>query len=901
MPAAGRAVVKEVSSTTGVIAAQDRHRRRGSTIEQLRASDQKEARERLGAEVVTTESETLGDGAFVERRTGNGSSWGSASDDAAEAQLDPRPFQCLADSLLPWTEHGKATRHGPLEVFQPCTSELRYRVIPASGLRPILPLPDALHLQVGPFTFEAVYGAESDGSLTARFLLDLTRGQLAAEEVVRIRAALERIGKNGPRVKFERTSLRLLEAGRGRAALEEIRRLMAAEPDDVGHQLRFALALRRLGLGEAARAAAARAVAMAPANGWAQRVQVSVLETDLVGRRLEPGCDLAGALAAQRRAVELEVERVDTRGYLGTLLLFGEGCRLLGRGAEPAEAVTVLKHSPKILDVNGRADDLMLALLATGRDAEAVEVARQRPQGRKRDAILIAGTALINGSAAAAVEAARLPPGERGETVRAATVHLSRRREYSLAAQVLETATAGSEDVARYQAMSAGLRVTHRLDLYPTDPATPQGAAAAMARAGAGLEPVEGLLARARGEGAPGTALRFALLVVAGVSHEVPPEVVADLAAAQPIRWEPDGADGGQLNFGPVLIYLVKEAGVWKVLAFFGETRQLARRALMLLDQGQPEAARRWLGWASSDSNRDSEWLAEAITPISVGPESSEDALRLLAAALGGVVPGAADAELVLKASLARANSPAARAAILLHLCNVHLEAGRYEAALSAAEAVLRELPGVPFGLGFRLRALGGLGRLDEVRRLTVLAGTDTTLTPRALRQIAHIAADLGAIAEAVALRERLRELVRPSATDLNSLAWEGLYLDLVPATARADAQRAVELAARSSTSELNTLATVLAETGEPEQAMVTLRKEVAAYGAVRDFDWLVIGRIAEAYDLPEVARAAYQRVEPPSRPSALSVWVLARRWMDRLDAAGRKPPAAVVKSTPPR
>jgi tetratricopeptide (TPR) repeat protein len=187
------------------------------------------------------------------------------------------------------------------------------------------------------------------------------------------------------------------------------------------------------------------------------------------------------------------------------------------------------------------------------------------------------------------------------------------------------------------------------------------------------------------------------------------------------------------------------------------------------------------------------------------------------------------------------------------------------------------------------------MGRIDEVRRLATLAVNDPALKPEALREISQRASEAGAIAEGVALRARVAEISTPTASDLNNQAWARLFIDDAKGlgSARAEAQRAVEQAPRARSSQLNTLAAVLAETGEPEQAMVTLRKGVAVAGGLDNADWVVIGRVAEAYGMPAEARRAYQRVEKPSRPSATSAWALAQRWLARLEAGDAKAPAA--------
>lgn len=201
-------------------------------------------------------------------------------------------------------------------------------------------------------------------------------------------------------------------------------------------------------------------------------------------------------------------------------------------------------------------------------------------------------------------------------------------------------------------------------------------------------------------------------------------------------------------------------------------------------------------------------------------------------------------------------------------------------------DALLHDQPTSVPGLGLRLRALAGMGRRDEVRSMAARGRDDAAMTPEARRQLARAATSVGAFAEAIALLEQICELPQATAWDLNNLAWARLHLEPVPASARAAAQQAVDRAGRGGTPELHTLAAVLAETGEPEQAMTTLRKVVAGNGQVRSEDWLVVARIAEAYGLPDAARAAYRKVDPPGEPSTPSTYALAQRWLARLDAA---------------
>jgi tetratricopeptide (TPR) repeat protein len=328
----------------------------------------------------------------------------------------------------------------------------------------------------------------------------------------------------------------------------------------------------------------------------------------------------------------------------------------------------------------------------------------------------------------------------------------------------------------------------------------------------------------------------------------------------------------------------------------------MARRALKLLESGQPEVARRWLAWCLKDSGSQGEWHSAVIAPLVVGPEGSPEALRLLAVVLGGFAEGGAGSDAILEAALGRELTPAARAAVRIVQGYRRLEAGDDAGALAAAEAVLRDLPGSSWAQALRLRALGRLGRVDEVRRLAAAARSDPALTPEALRFLGSVAARGGALAEGIALLERIEEVAVPTPTDLNNLAWQRLFLDEVPSSARVAAQRSVDRSSRADADALHTLATVLAETGEPGQAAATLRKAVAEHGdGIHKSDWLVVGRIAAGYGLASDARAAYQRIEKPKGALGLDSWTLAQRWNARLDASARRPPGAPDLATPDR
>jgi len=141
-----------------------------------------------------------------------------------------------------------------------------------------------------------------------------------------------------------------------------------------------------------------------------------------------------------------------------------------------------------------------------------------------------------------------------------------------------------------------------------------------------------------------------------------------------------------------------------------------------------------------------------------------------------------------------------------------------------------------------------------------------------------------------LALREK-------SAAVLNALAWHAVLQDAVGRQALDDSLAANKQRAFESGPCLHTLAAIYAELGRTNDAMEGLRSSVAARGGhLCDCDLYVLGRIAEQYELADVAAALYRRVSRQS--AAQDVYGLAERRLKKLGAA-IPPPSPPVRSSP--
>jgi len=143
---------------------------------------------------------------------------------------------------------------------------------------------------------------------------------------------------------------------------------------------------------------------------------------------------------------------------------------------------------------------------------------------------------------------------------------------------------------------------------------------------------------------------------------------------------------------------------------------------------------------------------------------------------------------------------------------------------------------------------------------------------------------------EALSYYQRLVNMGRATATDLNNLAWTSLVMNAVAPEFIRTAERAVQTG-EANPVPLHTLASLYAEIGEGVKARDVLLQSMQVGG--RDEpdhdDWYVLGRIAEQFGENDAATEAYRKVEKPADDMRVpeSTYTLAQR---RLTAMGRSP-----------
>jgi tetratricopeptide (TPR) repeat protein len=909
LPEQGWAHAVETRELSGAPAAGVRAWRRYAAADRVKAEerDAKAAKERLNAEVFVASSYEGIDDARARVRVrleADRSHWGLTGDDDAEAVGSAK---LLADRLpAPLRPAGGGdakeppAREEPLWISEPYASELRYRIVPPPGFRAVS-LPEAVSRKVGPVRLESAFAEGEDGTVAVTHRLEVGARRIAPADVAAIRAALvDVLRPDDPKIRFRRTSAVLLQAGKGREALDEIRRLVALHPREARHHNHLAVALIGLGMGEAARREARRAIELEPKNAWSHRVLSLVLSHDEIGRHLSPRCDLAGAVAAQRRAAELD-PRAGTRARLAFLLEHDARCERFGEGAKLDEAIAVFRSIHEELKSPDHDEDYLEALVAGGRFQEALSLARTMEGGARRDAALVAAAAALEGPAAAAREAERLSPEARTQALQGALRALVRARRYPAVAGLLRAASAGASASAQLQSQAASFERIRRHEEVPLDPKDPAAMPRRFFRAalgGDGERAVQELVARdvspalADGGAALDTAIArtFRKLNLGGFGRAA----VVDISdSLMDVRVDGDPAVALRLtavmpNAPTTVLYAVRRGDTFKLVATSPEHAGLAALARSRAEAGDLVNARRLLGWARDEgpSARREDHPGAVLSALwTHGADAGADELCVAAAALEA--PAFPDRAVPLLTERRRAGPTGpARRALSWGLATAYVGAKRWAEALELADELLAADPRSEAAFELKVRALRELGRAPALRsslEARLRAEPDSAATLRFLAGVAMRAGDADEVERRL---RRVIELGKAEPVDYNNLAWAGLLRPALPPDAIAQAQKAAQLTGEKHASALHTLATLHAVRGEPAEAMQVLLKAIDQNtGDPERHDWLVIGRIAEHYGLAEDAAAAYARaidgVGPDADASSSSA--IARRWAARL------------------
>ncbi|HEX7152935.1 MAG TPA: DUF3857 domain-containing protein [Thermoanaerobaculia bacterium] len=786
---------------------------------------------------------------------------------------------------------------------RPYVKEWRYQIAAPAGFV-ARTLPQNETTPVGSATLSRELALQPDGSVVATFRFDSGKRRLNAAEFTAMRKAVAEIqAQPALMIGFDEIGRAKLNAGDVAGALAEFRKMAALHPKEARHQADIAEALLIGGMGEAAREQIKRAIALEPGYAGAYRTQGYILQHDVLGRPFRQGFDRKGMIAAYRKAKELDADDIYTRRNLAKLLTYGDDGVPFGRNAELDAAITEYRETIAKDKQSGAEHDLLVALARAKRFDELKEFAKTLENAQERDLALVIVAAATESTEAALRIAGTRDHAARKKLLADASPILLALRLYTRSADLLDEATKDTPALEQRAYLDV-LRKSRRYEELDWSEADAKSYIRKVVRDGllgidmkehyhADLQPQ---LAREAVKAQHRAAYR--MLLGAARAQGFPPGFYVDIGVASfTAQQEGDDDTGYRVRVRSTVqatkgeqeaMFVVREAGVWRVSGSTDEPATLGMTVLRLLDAKRPEAARQWLNWAREDfasAGGDDPLAGMPFTKVwaKATQTATEDEMRVAAATL--MLDEDSGVRSIPILTVARQTATGERQQRLDQaLATAYVSAKRWNDALTVAQRLYAALPQSDAAFDTVIMMLAQLGRLDDAAKLANERLARLPKDEAALRALASTAMHQGNYAESEKVYRQIIDEMTPNDGDYNNIAWNALL-------SGTNLERALEDAghARSGAAGLHTLASIYAETGKTLEARAALLKSMDDAG--RDepspSDWYVLGRIAENYGATEAALAAYKKVEKPAVAGDKgSTYVLAER---RIKALGKR------------
>ncbi|MGH9603327.1 MAG: DUF3857 domain-containing protein [Terriglobales bacterium] len=818
------------------------------------------------------------------------------------------------DSQKTEKEKEEQRRKNDMELVEPYSAELRVRIVPPPGFRP-LSVPENSVTQIGPSRLTQEFVMAKDGVVNAVLQFDTGKRRFTASEVEAMKTSLRKLAQSEMLlVSFEQVGRAHLAAGKTQEALAEFQNLAALHPKEALHRSQVAEALLAAGIADAARQEALRAIELEPGSAQAYRSQAWILQHDLVGRRLEKGWDPKGAEAAYRKALEIDKDDYLSRANLAILLEYNATGDRYGAGSNLAAAITEYEAIKDKLNSLGAENNLPITMLRAERFQQVRDLLKPLPANQARSAIMVAAVAAQESAPAALTEARKLSTDEsiRNSMLVTAADYLVKLRRYPQAAELMTAGARTAENPGAVLGRADSFRKTQRHEdaaLQDDDPRTvvrrffidqyTQPITDAFFR----LYSRRVMNLESRKEEIDQLRRAVRQLRTPLAREDTPMSVIADLLNSL-MQLSVEGTDelgyrirtqspGAQSQ----VFYVIREDGQYRILGVGSADSGVGDLVLDAVNKGNLEPARRWLDWVRDDQppGGGEDPLSGSLLPRfwERGRPADATAMQYAAAAMLAGSEASAKAIPLLEQGRAKAASDADRTAFDLALARCYVKLEKMEALIPVAERLVQAAPRSALAFAFVQMPLRALKRWTEAERS---AQERLKLLPDdvdALRFLSQGAMLQGRFDRVQEHHARLVAVGKAEARDFNQLAWAALVSDAVTPESIEAAQRGTSLSNNQSGAVIHTLACLYAEVGRTSEARERLLHLMEVWGLEEPDSetWFGFGRIAEQYGMREAAIAAYRRVETPKSKyiDIADTWSLAQRRLKGLGAASEK------------
>ncbi|MGD0840991.1 MAG: DUF3857 domain-containing protein [Candidatus Acidiferrales bacterium] len=808
------------------------------------------------------------------------------------------------------TDKPKKTRTADYHLPEAFVTQWEYTIAPPPGYSPKA-LPTSTKISLGPAALSEEFSKDDGGIVHAVIRFDTVKRRYTVAEATDLRNEVATLREGQAiLIYFQPTTQALLDDGKVRESFQFARQLIAANPQDAVPHLLLAKALLDSGMGQAARDEAKLAVKLAPLSAVAEKSLAEILEFDLVGRKLRPGSDYAGAEAAFRAAEKLDPDDKATVGNLAILLEFNPVGLRYGPGAPLDRAIVEYSRltDQQLADLEIQ-NNPPFVLFYSGRFAEAQK--RAQNLNPRPTSLIVACEAALNGSAAGLAKAKESTGNddEFKRIVNAAGQLLANLRMYTLAADFDEAGASG-DSASNGMDEAATLRKTqpHEKIILADDP---QGVAIRFylltADPNLTLDELRSIASRngkitfATPDAVTGFIKGETNVLTKQARSGLFTNVAIDMAVAraQPSS-QGDDSTGYKIALWPsakyrYVVYVVKEDGHYKIL---GTSFRRASVGLEILDRlaaNDLKGARALLDWLRDDWHIDGgdDPLAGAAFPRlwSRGNDADVATMKLAAAAiLTSSKETTPQALAILEPARGSIGNDPEKTNVLLALLAAYSNLDQYDKSLAVTTELAKGYPESKRAFiseSFNLRALGRFKDADALAqdRLQRIPGDID-----ALRSLVANASFQDDYVSAYNLALKMSESDNAEPEDFNDLAWLSLFTAKTGKDDVAYAIKSVQLT-QSDAAAMHTLGCVYAATGQTKQARGVLLQamDLLDLNEPESNYWYAFGLIADASGLTDIAASDYAQVTKPKEATEIpqSTYSLAQM---RLKALANSP-----------